>query len=220
MTDVATTIMSRLKEATAEDHRRAERHRLQQALVRGQASSRLYASYLAQLLHVHRHLEAHLRRLRAEGHPSASVIRDEQFQVARLEADLTDLDCTAEELRPLPATLELIDAMERACRRDAVYALGFHYVLEGSTNGNRIIARVLRRALGLTGTTGTRYLDPYGERQAEMWARFKADMSAVAFTDAQQAGLIAAARTMFAGIVRIADELMAATEEPLTAAAT
>jgi heme oxygenase len=78
------------------------------------------------------------------------------------------------------------------------------YVLEGSNNGNRFIARAIRKALP---GAPTRYLDPYGENQRPLWARFKADMEAVGFTPAEQDQIVLAAQEMFAAVGALSCEL-------------
>lgn len=82
------------------------------------------------------------------------------------------------------------------------------YVLEGSNNGSKYISRAVLKAYGLAPGDGTRYLDPYGEKQREYWAAFKIDMNGVGFDQARIDGIVAAAKVMFAGIEAIGDDIM------------
>jgi len=92
----------------------------------------------------------------------------------------------------------------RIAASDELALLGMRYVLEGSNNGNRFIARAIRA--GLPGAP-TRYLDPYGEAQRPRWVQFKADMDAVGFEAGQQDRIVAAAQEMFAAIGALSREL-------------
>ena len=53
MTYSSTRIMETLKEATAEQHRDAERRQLQKEMVRGELAPETYAAWLGQMLLVH-----------------------------------------------------------------------------------------------------------------------------------------------------------------------
>jgi len=87
--------------------------------------------------------------------------------------------------------------------------LGLHYVLEGSNNGSRFIARGLMSAYGLAPGPGLRYLDPYGDEQRERWLAFRATMDEVGFSQEDSDRLLVAARQMFQSIVDISDDLLA-----------
>jgi heme oxygenase len=113
---------------------------------------------------------------------------------------------------PLPATAALIRDIDRAAVEQPLALLGYHYVLEGSKNGNRFIARQLVPALGLAPSRAVRYLDPFAEAQPAKWAAFKTDMTATGFTADQIDLLVAAARRMFEGIGELSDQLMASQE--------
>ena len=204
MTDA--TVMTRLREETRDLHASAEGKDFQRRMLSGESNRDEYIEWLGQMLLVHRALEAPLRRLWASD-PAFAPLREEQFQEPYLLADLAVLDDDPAGHAPLPATAALIADIERAAAEDPLALLGYHYVLEGSNNGNRFIARRLAPALGLTPGQGDRYLDPYGEAQPALWARFKQDMEAVGFAQAQADQLVAAARRMFAGIGAISDEL-------------
>ncbi len=206
MSDAPATIMTRLREETRDLHASAEGKAFQRRMLSGELSREEYVEWLGQMLQVHRALEAHLRRLWSSD-PAFAALREEQFQEPYLLADLAALDGASGGHAPLPATAALIADIERAAVETPLALLGHHYVLEGSNNGNRYIVRRLAPALGIAHGEGDRYLDPYGEAQPALWARFKQDMEAVGFTSAQADLLVAAARRMFAGVGEISDEL-------------
>jgi heme oxygenase len=198
--------MERLKADTADLHREAEGAEFQQRMVAGLLSREDYISWLGQMLHVHTGLEAQLRRLCATD-PRFAPITPEQFQEPYLVEDLTTFGVDPATIHARPAVARLLERIAREAESEPLRLLGYHYVLEGSNNGNRFVARRLRPALGLEPGAGDRYLDPYGEAQVERWRQFKDDMTGVGFTDAEIDLLVAAARDMFAAIRDLSGEL-------------
>lgn len=198
-----TDVMARLRDETADLHHRAETQDFQQRMFRGGLERHEYAAWLGQMWHVHRALEAELER-RRDVDPRFAAVRAEHFKAERLAADLAALG--AEIPPPLAATGRLLERFAAAAVEEPLRLLGHHYVLEGSCNGNRILARRLLPALGLDAGAG-RYLDPYGERQREVWARFKSDMQEIDLSAAEQDLMVDAARELFAAITELSIEL-------------
>ena len=95
---------------------------------------------------------------------------------ARLD-DLPGLDFERRRRAPrIAAELQGVGAPAPVIRTKATAspsleaALGFLYVVEGSSLGGRVIRReAARRGLDLTGLS---FLDPYGRETGEMWRRF------------------------------------------------
>ncbi|MEZ5331904.1 MAG: biliverdin-producing heme oxygenase [Thermoanaerobaculia bacterium] len=201
-------VMERLKDGTWDLHQAAEGHDFQQRMVGGGLTREEYAAWLGQMLLVHRALEEPLARL-AETDGRFAAVRPEQMQVPYLEADLEALGVDPGSVRPLPATSALVSEIERDAAQEPLRLLGHHYVLEGSNNGNRFIARRLLPALGLQDGSAGRYLDPYGDRQRELWAGFKAAMGEVPLSASEIDLLVDAARRMFAGIGALSGDLEA-----------
>jgi len=194
------TLSARLKSGTWDLHQKAESQPFQKSLVKGEVSRAGYAAWLGQMLLVHRVLESRLRELAERDGRVASVVTSEQHQEPYLVADLAALGADAAGAAALPATADLIRTIEEAAEREPIRLLGFHYVLEGSNNGNAFIARAIRSALGLEPGAGDRYLDPYGPRQREVWSAFKTQIDAQGFEDAEQRAMVEAARDMFEGV--------------------
>lgn len=198
------TVMDRLREGTADLHRGAEGSGFQQRMVAGTLSREDYARWLVQMLHVHRALEAPLRT--HLGEPDFVAVREEQLQEPYLLEDLAALGVEPDAWPPLPAVAAFVaDAAARA-QESPLDLLGWHYVLEGSNNGNRFIARRLLPALGLV-AGGGRYLDPYGAEQPVKWAAFKQAMVDREFSAEQSDVLLAAARRMFAVVGELSGQL-------------
>jgi heme oxygenase len=205
MIDQQTGVMELLKESTSELHKEAEAHPFQQAMIRGRLTYESYAGYLSQMLAVHGALESALRRNSALPAVQA-VVRPHHFREHLLLEDLAGFRVEPEPA--LPATQVFIESMLLRISGEPVSILGFLYVLEGSTNGSKFIARSVQRALGLEGNRGTKYLNPHADRQTERWAGFKAEMARLEWNDADRGSLVCAATEMFLGIIRVSDELM------------
>ena len=89
---------------------------------------------------------------------------------------------------------------------DPVALLGALYVLEGSTNGGRFLARALRKSWDLDGE-GLAYFDPYGEEQPQKWAAFRRGMDEASFEADQEEAIIELAKTTFRAIAEVSDEV-------------
>ncbi len=200
---------SKLKAATAAQHAAAERHEYQRALFKGALPRESYVDYLQQMLCVHEALETALCACMDGGSaPVKAVVTREQLQAPYLREDLRHFGVEAERVAPTAGTAAMVERIGQAAG-DGVALLGFHYVLEGSNNGSKYIAVNVRKAYGLTAGAGDRYLDPYGERQMQVWKKFKADLDAVELGEAERERLIGAAGEMFDAIYGISDDLWA-----------
>ena len=198
------TLSQRLKQAGAELHDRAETAGFTRELFKGRRPIDDYAALLAQMLHVHEALE---RALDAVDHPTArTLLADDTPKSPLIREDLAALGVDPDE--PLPATRAFINEIERA---DPAWLLGVHYVLEGSTNGNRFVAAALRKAYELEGDRATRYLDPYADTQRARWAAFKQTLDALDLTEAEQETMIEADLATFRAIIDIHEALDRAT---------
>jgi len=203
-------IMLRLRNETAEHHKRAESKPLEHALVKGAISRAQFAAFLAQRYAVHQSLDAHARRICGHDTRLADLIPDDLYQTPRLAADLAYLSVEASTIAPQPAVVRLIADIDSAARELPASVLGAYYVFEGSKNGSRFISRAVRPALGLMGPGGWSYLDPHGADQPALWAAFKARMDAIEFTEAEQSAMVALACRTFDRIAELDDEVWAA----------
>lgn len=200
--------MTELRTATAEHHERAEHHPFQRDLAKGRASVDLYASYLGQLLLVHRALWSALTLAASHDARIAAVVEPWQHDEPRLLEDLASFGVDPCDVSPSPSTESLVAHIGRLAASNPVSLLGMHYVLEGSKNGGRFIAVNVRRAYALEGPAGTRYLDPYGEAPSARWQAFKASMDAQVFTSEEHRSMADAARGMFDAIAAISDDVL------------
>jgi heme oxygenase len=178
-------------------------------MARGALPAPSFVEYLGQLLLVHRALESALDAAAADEPAIAAVFRGEHHHAPRLEDDLIAHGGDEDELIAATATAVVIQTIERVQTERPRALLGLLYVLEGSMNGNRFIARKLAAAYGLENGRGLRYFDPYGDEQRAVWMRFKADMDALELSVDDRDAIVDAACTMFDGISGISEELSA-----------
>jgi len=204
-------IMARLKEETQPLHDRAETHSLQKTLAQGLISKDAYVAYLTQLFHVHSALDEALTAAAKQDERVGGLVESQHLQTQYLVADLGFfMKCPAHVAAGAGAK-GLVEQIRNAAKASPVSVLGFHYVMLGSTNGGRFIAKSLRRAFGLE-QDGVRYFDPWGEHQRELWLDFKRAMDATAFTPAEMDAILDAAKAMFEGIARVSDDVAAQTK--------
>ena len=201
------SLMDRLKAGTDAHHRHAETRRLQKMMAGGTISPVLYRAYMAQLLLVHRALDGWLVEAESQ-RPALSALKHEHHRhVTHLEADTAVMGVCDEEAAPLPATRRFIEHMHATIAAEPLLALGVLYVLEGSMNGNRFIARALRTAFG-SGSGGLSYLDPYGDAQRDTWLGFRARANALEVPQAVADAMLETAQSTFDAIAAISDEVM------------
>lgn len=198
------SLMERLRDETRAHHQRSEQHALERAMLAGTISRDTYVALLGQRFWVHRELEAQLRTA-AEEHPAwTPFVEDRLFQEPRLRADLAFFGRVAEEGEPMPGTACLVREIQCVASRP-VHLLGYHYVLEGSKNGGRYIARSIAKAFNLAPGPGLSYLDPHGDAQHEVWALFKAAMDGLRLREHEAEAVVASARLAFDGISVVDD---------------
>lgn len=217
-TTAAESIMASLKAATAELHSHAESRPLQRGMAQGRVDRETYVRYLSQLGVMLEKLESELAALGGSDDDLAAsartVFHDHHAHGAAIAADLAALGA-ASPVPPLPGTLAFVNTIDRWSRETPAALLGCLYVLEGSMNGNRFLARSLARAFGIAITPGAAppgltYLDPYGERQRDVWQAFRTSMDAATFSPMQRQQMIDAAIETFRAIADISDQAMAA----------
>ncbi|MBL8878195.1 MAG: biliverdin-producing heme oxygenase [Phycisphaerales bacterium] len=209
-------IMQRLRDETAALHQHAETRPLEQAMVRGEIQLDTYVENLAQRYLVHRRLESEIRALCASDARLAGLVLDEQWQLPNLEADLAHFGAPMSGIEPTRGALRLIEHIEATAHGESLGLLGVFYVFEGSKNGAHFLAPRVRAALRLPGSDGSRYLDPHGARQRELWTQFKSRMDAVDFSPAECDAMLRGAKAAFMFVAEIDDDVYSHTVQPVS----
>jgi heme oxygenase len=200
-------VMDLLRDATADLHKAAENHAMQKALVKGELPRERYADYLEQLWILHRALERALTEHAGDDERLGGLEEAAAMHVRHLELDLAELGRDLRQIAPTDAALDLARRIDRDATTYPVMLMGYFYVLEGSMNGNRFIARAVERIYELKPDAGLRYLCSYGEEQPPNWKAFRERINAMRFETEEREALVVRARAVFESIRLIADEL-------------
>ena len=206
MTDSQSSIMKRLKDETRDLHSHAESRALQQKIASGEVDRASFSDYLGQLYHVHRALETALAKGR-DTHPAIeAVATDDRMRMPDLDRDLAFHGLDGGTIEAGEAATRFRSRIEESAASNPTALLGALYVLEGSTNGGRFLARSLRKSWGLD-VDGLSYFDPYGDEQPHRWAAFKHDMDQASFETSEEEAIIEMAKATFLAIAEVSDEV-------------
>lgn len=196
-----------LKERTREAHARAEKHPVQARMVKGEVTREQYAAWLGQMLPVWRAVDAGLSALAARDPRVAAMVKPYHAHAERVAADLKFLGQCGGCHPPLPATVRFVELVQLAAKSRGPDLVGIWYVLEGSANGGRFIAKALSRGLDIAGPEGLTSFDPHGERQREYWQAWRAGLDAQTFGDAEREAIIAGASATFDAVYELMEDM-------------
>jgi heme oxygenase len=206
MNDSKLSIMQRLRDETSDLHSHAESRTLQREIAKGTIDRSIFVAYLGQLYAVHDALESALRDVEGH-HPAISALATpERMRVPDLDRDLEFYGLDREQLEAGGAAERFVSLVEHTREAEPVALLGALYVLEGSTNGGRFLAQVLRKSWNLDGG-GVTYFDPYGDQQGPVWAAFKREMDEASFEARHEDAIVEMARRTFEAIAEVSDEV-------------
>lgn len=180
------TLTTRLKDDNWKLHQIAERAEGPASLIKGTMPKDGYVAMLGQQWFMHSALDKAFGPHTESNERIGSFVSREQFLTRFIEEDLTHFGICPIHQQVEPGTQRFIHEVE-AKRGDEMFLLGLHYVRLGACNGNRFVAKVVRKAYSLPESgEGTRYLDPFGESQREDWWAFKARLDALELTQDEQ----------------------------------
>jgi heme oxygenase len=209
----ASSLADELKARTREAHDRAERHPVQARMIRGTLSPAEYAAWLVQMRAIWRELDPALAGLARVDPRVAAVVREYHPHGHRVDEDLAflarEMGVAEGAIAVASATREMAAEISRSAGDPArrVGVLGVWYVLEGSANGGRFIAKALTKAFGWSGGLGVRSMDPHGEEQRERWQRWRADIDAQAWSADERGLILGRANAMFEAVHEAMEEM-------------
>ncbi len=195
-----------LREATKDAHARAEKHPRQSRMVRGACDRAEYATWLAAMEKVWSALDDGLPTAASREPRLAAMVKPFHARGAAVRADLAHLG-TATPPGAASAGGTIASRVRTLAESGSPALVGLWYVLEGSTNGGRYIARGLAPALGLTGPQGLSSLDPHGEATRERWQAWRADLDSQKWTESERAAMVAEASATFDAIHDLMEKL-------------
>lgn len=206
MIDVKNSIMQRLKTETRDLHSHAESRTLQRAMAGGEVDRTAFCAYLGQLHHVHSSLESALDSSRGDHPAIAAIATVDRMRVPDLDRDLSYFGIDPRRVPAGDAARRFSQMVGITNEANPIALLGALYVVEGSTNGGRFLARALSKSWGLDGE-GLSYFDPYGEEQRRMWASFREQMGEASIDADQEDAIVEMAKTTFLAIAEVSDEV-------------
>ena len=196
----AQPLAAHLRDATRDAHTKAEQHAVQRAMVQGHATAEHVAMHLAQSAIMHKSLEA---ALADSGDPRVKALYSLALPRAGMAEQGARALCPSTSFdTPEAAAIASQVARDRA---DPASLLGYFYVTEGSTNGNRYILHAIMGSLRLREPLA--FFDPYGESQRARWGEFRGVLNATVVSDAERERATLAAGRMFDWASDLADEV-------------
>ncbi len=207
-TESAESVMDLLRESTKDLHSSAEANEFQHLLGSGKVQKNDYCNYLQQIYLMHKAIAECLDEAKERNSAVEAVAKEYHLDLTCVRNDLEHFGCKPESAVPVKATTNLIESMRDTAHHHPYGLLGYLYVLEGSTNGAKFLAKSLRAGLSLPETVGASYFDRYGEKQRERWNGFKHDMNMIGFSEEERNLLVEKAKETFAAFGKIGTELL------------
>jgi heme oxygenase len=175
-------LSQRLREATMDDHRRAEQQPFVRELLQGRLERSAYIDFVRDLREVYVALERGLREA-PEGVVPGIMLDPRLHRVAALEADLDHLHGPdwRDRLTPTDEATAYAAALDERARKAPRRLAAHAYVRYlGDLSGGQAIGRVVQRAYGLEGGRGLAfYAFPDIENTAAFKDRFRAALDAL-----------------------------------------
>lgn len=189
-------LTNRLKDDNWALHQIAERQETPGTLIKGTMPKDGYIDMLSQQLLINRALDDALANAVKRDARVSELVLSDQMLTPYIAHDLAFFGVDINTIEPTPGTARYIEHIE-ANTDNPLHLLGLHYVRLGACNGNRFVARVVRKAYGLGETDGTRYLDPFGDAQRASWVEFKAALDAMPFDKEDQDSVFEGTRAAY-----------------------
>lgn len=178
-------IMTKLKEATREQHENLENT----VDVMGEVFS--LDNYRLLLTKFYRFYAAIEPRVAENDLGAAGFDFDARRKTPLLEKDLEALGILASVKAHVPLWDGLPDVSSLP------RAFGCIYVMEGATLGGQVITRHLENDFGITSKNGSAFFSSYGDKVGAMWKSFKETLTAYAENNGDDQPIIDAARETF-----------------------
>ena len=161
------SISARMREASAQEHKRAESMQFIKDLMEGRVAESDYVRYLNQLAFVYQSLERHLENARE------MPFAQELLRLSRIIDDLEALGIKDwQTTTMLPATAEYVSRLSEIRGLDDIRLVAHHYTRYlGDLSGGQAIAALIRRYYGLTDRQTSFYMFD----EIENLVRFKED---------------------------------------------
>lgn len=200
----------RLKDDNWALHQIAERQESPGSLIKGTMPKEGYLAMTAQQHLINKALDSAIKSAISQDPRVGELVLSEQLFSPYTKADLDYFDIDEDTIEPTAGTTRYIEHIQ-AHADQPLHLLGLHYVRLGASNGNRFVAKVVRKSYNLGEEDGTRALDPFGESQRNKWMEFKSALDAMPFSQEEQDIIFDGTRAAYVGAIN--QNL----EEPMTA---
>lgn len=184
-----TTISVRLKEETAPFHIQIEQNDYAKGIMNQTLTLEEYRTYLEKFYGFVTLAEQQITALPEWEELGFDI--GSRMKTPLLEQDLIELGLSRADLKKLASCNEVPDVSTLP------RALGYLYVLEGSTLGGQLITRQLKQFLPVTPESGGRYFSSYGADLRAKWLEFRELLEKEAVTADQQEEVLSAAKQTF-----------------------
>jgi len=183
------TFLQNLRSATDHQHKQLETAKLSISLMDEKASLQDYVNYLAAMEQVVMFTESTIFPIVKE------IMTDlaERKKLASIQKDLAVLPANANSLnnkafQPLEGNISL------------PFALGYMYVVEGSSLGGRVILKHLQPKIGVDENNGASYFAGYKEETGKYWKFFLSNFTSYVVLSNCEAEVIEGAKHAFNSI--------------------
>jgi heme oxygenase len=193
-------IMKRLKEETKDYHAKLESLPYFNALIAHTLPLECYVSQLRALSIIHGVLENEIAK--GENSTLAAVWDDDLRKLPLLEKDLSFFEhrVILDAESPVEAALKMTHKIRLRKIENPVTLLGYLYVLEGSTLGNRMHRPDISKTFHLEEFNGCHYYASYLEQVPSHWKLFGDKMNAALIDPSAHAAVVEAAHEAFSGL--------------------
>jgi len=202
-----------LKTGTAESHTSAENVHFVKNFIKGIIDRELYMELVTGLYHTYVTLE---KLLDLHG-PTCFPTLHFPKELSRTEALREDMEfwhgvgweSKPECRNPTPAVLDYVNRMEEVGRMDPLLLLSHAYTRYlGDLSGGKVLSRIARRALNLSGYDGLQFYQFEGIPSAKLFKdKYRAALDELEVTPDQMRRLVAEANVAFALNMRVFEEL-------------
>jgi len=169
------SLADHLRDATRPLHTAAEAQPFMGALLGGALPVAAYGDWLRQQAFLAEKLEAWAKTALSSTPELAPLLADNPYHTSRARADLKALGLI-EASSPMAETVQSASRLGDSCAVEPLRLAGYFYVVEGSNNGGRFLARRMREVFRGDAPVPTALLDSYGEQQPATWKRFRAGL--------------------------------------------
>ena len=202
-----------LKTGTAESHTAAENVHFVNNFIQGIIDRQLYMELITGLYHTYVTLESLLEQYAPTYFPTLHFPK-ELSRTQALKEDMeywhglnweTQLDCT----KPSPAVQDYMDRMEEVGRIDPLLLLSHAYTRYlGDLSGGKVLSRIARRALNLSGYDGLQFYQFDHISSAKLFKdKYRQALDELILTPSEIGKLVAEANVAFALNMRVFEEL-------------